>query len=147
MRHLLCNNVLLSPEIVMICDGTGAGVSCTSDLESQNPQIFAKVCFVDCELRMNMHKMLSTRKLVDVTTKLLHRTMGTAVATTTEEYWMPFTNNRAFKKNPKIISRADGVFYYTDDGKEKYDGISGLWSVNAGHNTTERYVRVASAFS
>lgn len=78
--------------------------------------------------------MLLARKLVNVSTEALNRTMGTAVAITTDEYWMPFTNNRSFKKNPKIISRADGVFYYTDDGKELYDGISGLWCVNAGHN-------------
>ena len=58
---------------------------------------------------------------------------STAVKTGYEEYWMPFTNNRSFKKSPKMISRAEGVFYYTPDGKELLDSASGLWCVNAGH--------------
>lgn len=49
-------------------------------------------------------------------------------------FWMPFTDHDRFKKNPKMFARADGVFYYTEDGREIYDGASGLWCVNAGHN-------------
>lgn len=49
-------------------------------------------------------------------------------------FWMPFTDHDRFKKQPKMFSRADGVFFYTEDGREIYDSASGLWCVNAGHN-------------
>ncbi len=52
-------------------------------------------------------------------------------------FWMPFTPNRAFKENPRIITRAEGVFCYTDDGRQILDATAGLWCVNAGHGRTE----------
>jgi beta-alanine--pyruvate transaminase len=48
-------------------------------------------------------------------------------------FWMPFTANRAFKKNPRMISRAEGMFYYTPDGRPVMDATAGLWCCNAGH--------------
>jgi len=48
-------------------------------------------------------------------------------------YWMPFTSNRSFKANPRLIERAQGMFYYTADNREILDGIAGLWCCNAGH--------------
>lgn len=51
-----------------------------------------------------------------------------------DAYWMPFTPNRAFKADPRMVSRAQGMFYYTPDGREVLDGVAGLWCVNAGHN-------------
>ncbi len=50
-----------------------------------------------------------------------------------EAFWMPFTANRAFKKNPRMISRAEGMFYYTPEGKPVIDATAGLWCCNAGH--------------
>jgi beta-alanine--pyruvate transaminase len=50
-----------------------------------------------------------------------------------ESFWMPFTANRAFKKNPRMISRAEGMNYYTAEGKPIMDGTAGLWCCNAGH--------------
>ena len=50
-----------------------------------------------------------------------------------EAYWMPFTGNRYFKENPRIISRAEGMYCYTHDGKELLDVVAGLWCCNAGH--------------
>ena len=35
-------------------------------------------------------------------------------------YWMPFTGNRYFKENPRIISRAEGMYCYTHDGKSSW---------------------------
>ena len=46
---------------------------------------------------------------------------------------MPFSMNRQFKKAPRLVSRAEGVYYYTPDGRKLIDGTSGLWCVNAGH--------------
>ena len=51
-----------------------------------------------------------------------------------EAFWMPFTPNRSFKKNPRMITRAKGMFYYTPDGRAVTDGTAGLWCTNAGHN-------------
>ena len=50
-----------------------------------------------------------------------------------ESYWMPFTGNRYFKEHPRLISRADGMYCYTTDGKKLLDGVAGLWCCNAGH--------------
>jgi len=48
-------------------------------------------------------------------------------------FWMPFTANRQFKKNPRIFVGAKDMHYVTDDGRKVLDGTSGLWCVNAGH--------------
>ena len=49
-------------------------------------------------------------------------------------FWMPFTANKAFKAEPRMIASADGMFYRTTDGRNVLDGVAGLWCVNAGHN-------------
>ncbi len=49
-------------------------------------------------------------------------------------YWMPFTANRQFKANPRMIVSADGMYFKTSDGRDLLDGIAGLWCCNAGHN-------------
>ena len=50
-----------------------------------------------------------------------------------DAFWMPFTANRSFKQNPRMIARAEGMFYYTPEGKPVMDGTAGLWCCNAGH--------------
>lgn len=50
-----------------------------------------------------------------------------------EPYWMPFTGNRWFKKNPRLIQAAEGMFVTTTDGRQLLDAIAGLWCCNAGH--------------
>jgi beta-alanine--pyruvate transaminase len=50
-----------------------------------------------------------------------------------QSYWMPFTGNRYFKENPRIIDRAEGMYCYTHDGKQLLDAVAGLWCCNAGH--------------
>ena len=54
-----------------------------------------------------------------------------------EAYWMPFTANRQFKDNPRLIERAEGCYYITTDGRRVLDGLSGLWCCGAGHNRPE----------
>ena len=51
-----------------------------------------------------------------------------------EAFWVPFTPNRAFKKAPRLITRAKDMHYYTVDGKAVIDGSAGMWCCNAGHN-------------
>src|SRR5687768_5069650 len=48
-------------------------------------------------------------------------------------FWMPFTANRQFKKAPRLLARAEGMYYWTPEGRKVLDGTSGLWCVNAGH--------------
>src|SRR5215469_7554326 len=52
-------------------------------------------------------------------------------------YWMPFTANRQFKKAPRILESAQGMYYRDQDGKQILDGAAGLWCVNAGHGRPE----------
>ena len=53
---------------------------------------------------------------------------------TLEHFWMPFTANRQFKAAPRLLAKADGMYYWTPDGRQVLDGTAGLWCVNAGHN-------------
>jgi beta-alanine--pyruvate transaminase len=50
-----------------------------------------------------------------------------------QAYWLPFTPNRDFKKRPRILAKAEGMYYWDAEGRKILDGISGLWCVNAGH--------------
>jgi beta-alanine--pyruvate transaminase len=54
-----------------------------------------------------------------------------------EAFWMPFTANRQFKANPRLLARAEGMHYWTPDGREILDAVAGLWCVNAGHGRRE----------
>ena len=51
-----------------------------------------------------------------------------------DAWWLPFTANRAFKKNPRMISAAKDMHYITPEGRRILDGVAGLWCCNAGHN-------------
>ena len=53
--------------------------------------------------------------------------------TNLEAYWMPFTANRQFKANPRLLASAKDMHYFTPDGRQILDGTAGLWCVNAGH--------------
>jgi beta-alanine--pyruvate transaminase len=55
------------------------------------------------------------------------------MATNMDAYWMPFTANRQFKKSPRLLAKAKGMFFWTPEGREILDGAAGLWCVNAGH--------------
>ncbi|MGO6966421.1 aspartate aminotransferase family protein [Rhizobium leguminosarum] len=48
-------------------------------------------------------------------------------------FWMPFTANRQFKKEPRLFVGAKDMYYTTHDGRRVLDGTAGLWCVNAGH--------------
>src|SRR5450755_4326492 len=54
-----------------------------------------------------------------------------------DAFWMPFTANRQFKANPRMLARAEGMNYWTADGREVLDAVAGLWCVNAGHGRRE----------
>ena len=50
-----------------------------------------------------------------------------------DAFWMPFTANRDFKQNPRLIASAQGHHYISNDGRKIYDGFSGLWTSGIGH--------------
>jgi len=54
-----------------------------------------------------------------------------------EAFWMPFTANRQFKASPRLLAKAEGMHYWTADGRKILDGVAGLWCVNAGHGRRE----------
>ena len=55
------------------------------------------------------------------------------VANNLDAFWMPFTANRQFKKNPRLFVSADRMHYTTAAGRQVLDGTAGMWCVNAGH--------------
>ncbi|MDZ7814299.1 MAG: aspartate aminotransferase family protein [Ideonella sp.] len=55
------------------------------------------------------------------------------MTTSLDAYWMPFTANRQFKKQPRLLAKAEGMHYWTPEGRQILDGVAGLWCVNAGH--------------
>jgi beta-alanine--pyruvate transaminase len=52
-------------------------------------------------------------------------------------HWMPFTGNRDFKANPRLMTSAKGCYYRDAHGREIFDGLSGLWCCGLGHGRTE----------
>jgi len=77
-----------------------------------------------------------------VTTPSKPRTERTAAPVTAapysmDEYWMPFTPNRDFRHDPKMVVRAEGMYLWDDHGNRLIDGSSGLFCVNAGHGRRE----------
>ncbi|MDB9314468.1 aspartate aminotransferase family protein [Spirulina sp. CS-785/01] len=50
-----------------------------------------------------------------------------------DAFWMPFTDNRRFKANPRLLASAEGMYYFRPDGGKILDATAGLWCVNAGH--------------
>ena len=66
----------------------------------------------------------------------MQKPVGT-ITNNLEAHWMPFTANRQFKKNPRLLVRAKGMHYWSHDGRQVLDGTSGLWCVNAGHARPE----------
>ncbi|MBK8908433.1 MAG: aspartate aminotransferase family protein [Rhodospirillales bacterium] len=52
---------------------------------------------------------------------------------TLENHWMPFTANRDFKADPRLLVGGDGVHYVSQTGARILDGVSGLFCCAAGH--------------
>ncbi|WP_394172113.1 aspartate aminotransferase family protein [Thalassotalea litorea] len=54
-----------------------------------------------------------------------------------DAHWMPFTGNRQFKQDPRLITGAEGRYYTDSEGRKIFDGLSGLWTCGAGHGRRE----------
>ncbi|MCU0633432.1 MAG: aspartate aminotransferase family protein [Gemmatimonadaceae bacterium] len=57
----------------------------------------------------------------------------TAVDVPLDALWMPFTANKQFKAEPRLLVSARDMHYITADGRQVLDAVAGLWCVNAGH--------------
>jgi len=60
-----------------------------------------------------------------------------------EPYWLPFTPNRYFKQHPKMVVSAKGAYYRTEDGRELFDCLSGMWCCPLGHS----HPKIVEAFT
>jgi beta-alanine--pyruvate transaminase len=60
-----------------------------------------------------------------------------AAAADLDAFWMPYTNNRAFKSRQdvqaRLVTSAEGMYYTTASGAKVMDAMATLWCVNAGH--------------
>ena len=54
-----------------------------------------------------------------------------------DSHWMPFTGNRQFKKDPRIITAAKGAYFTDAEGRQVFDALSGLWCCGLGHGVPE----------
>ena len=54
-----------------------------------------------------------------------------------DAHWMPYTGNRNFKANPRMIVSGKGAYYTDSDGRQIFDGLSGLWCCGLGHARAE----------
>lgn len=54
-----------------------------------------------------------------------------------DAHWMPFTGNRQFKSDPRMIVSGQGAYYTDGEGRKIFDGLSGLWCTGLGHGRTE----------
>src|ERR1700754_2298375 len=60
-------------------------------------------------------------------------------------FWLPFTPNRDFKSRPRMLARAEGMYFYDEDGRALLDACSGLWCSNLGHGRKEIAEAIARA--
>lgn len=54
-----------------------------------------------------------------------------------QSHWMPFTANRGFINDPRIITAGEGTYLVDDKGRKVFDSLSGLWCCGAGHSRKE----------
>ena len=60
-----------------------------------------------------------------------------------DAHWMPYSGNRNFKADPRMLVSAKGAYYTDADGRQIFDGLSGLWTCGLGHCRPEITAAVA----
>jgi len=58
-----------------------------------------------------------------------------------DAHWMPYTGNRNFKANPRMMVSAKGAYYTDANGRKIFDGLSGLWCLRPGPRPSPRSPR------
>ncbi|MEH0834280.1 aminotransferase class III-fold pyridoxal phosphate-dependent enzyme [Pectobacterium cacticida] len=54
-----------------------------------------------------------------------------------DNFWLPFTPNGDFHRDPKLFTQADGLYYQDHLGNRILDGVSGLFTCALGHRRQE----------
>ncbi|MGH9577206.1 MAG: aminotransferase class III-fold pyridoxal phosphate-dependent enzyme, partial [Terriglobales bacterium] len=54
-------------------------------------------------------------------------------ANSLEQHWLPFTANREFKHEPRLLVKGEGVYYWNNRGDKLIDASAGLFCAAAGH--------------
>ncbi|KHL70253.1 omega amino acid--pyruvate aminotransferase [Pseudomonas flexibilis] len=75
----------------------------------------------------------------------LHQSVTAPVASQLklDAHWMPFTANRQFQQDPRLIVGASGSWLTDSEGRQVYDSLSGLWTCGAGHCRAQIQAAVA----
>ncbi|MDE1168743.1 MAG: aspartate aminotransferase family protein [Pseudomonas sp.] len=73
--------------------------------------------------------------------------LGIASQLKLDAHWMPYTANRNFQRDPRLIVAAEGSWLTDDKGRKIYDSLSGLWTCGAGHTRKEIQEAVARQLS
>jgi len=68
---------------------------------------------------------------------------ATALGLNLKAHWMPFSANRQFQQDPRIIVAGQGCWLTDDQGRKVFDSLSGLWTCGAGHSRPEIQQAVA----
>ncbi len=58
-------------------------------------------------------------------------------------HWMPFSANRNFQHDPRMVVAAEGNYLIDEKGRRVFDALSGLWTCGAGHCREEIKYAVA----
>ena len=63
-----------------------------------------------------------------------------------ERQWLPFTPNRSFKKDPQLLVRAEGMYFWNQQGEQLLDACSGLFCCALGHGRREILDAIAEQY-
>ena len=67
----------------------------------------------------------------------MSKSNSTNIPNSLQEHWMPFTSNKDFKENPRLITEAKGVYLKDHHGRTHIDASSGLFCNPLGHGRKE----------
>ena len=65
---------------------------------------------------------------------IMHAMSSPPSAPDLEALWMPFSSNRDFKDKPRLLARAEGMYFHDPAGRKIFDSTAGLWCCHCGHS-------------
>ena len=82
--------------------------------------------------------------IMDLSSPPVSTSSATLTQAQLDAHWMPSSGNRQFKKDPRLIVSAEGLYFRDDQGRRIFDGLSGLWTCGLGHCNPAIAAAVAS---
>lgn len=73
----------------------------------------------------------------DLNMNTIHPSVAGLSSEELRAHWMPFTGNRQFQRDPRVLVSAQGCYYTDAEGRQIFDGLSGLWTCGLGHGRRE----------